>query len=222
MDSYIEKIRTFEYYQTTGAPPEFQQPGEEQLKALTAELDDWFEGHRRGRSSRVIVGEQVDGAWFLIRHGEPLKREESMHGTTSSSVCFRPRKYDVLLPDRVRRAEGSDRGSRGAGRARGRVDLGRSGWRAGRSQRADAPVGRRERESGPGVVGAGTDHGRRARGLRHRGRIGAPGARARRRDLWRRRRGGTLGGIGGPFGHRTRDRGARVSSVPEKINTPTY
>ena len=45
----------------------------------------------------MIVGEQEDGAWFLVRHGEPLKREESMQGTTPSSVCFRPLKYDVLV-----------------------------------------------------------------------------------------------------------------------------
>lgn len=35
--------------------------------------------------------------WFLVRHGEPLKREESIDGLETSSIYYRPLKYDVVL-----------------------------------------------------------------------------------------------------------------------------
>jgi hypothetical protein len=40
---------------------------------------------------------RADGVWFLVRRGEPFKREESLEGEEASSVCYRPLKYDVLV-----------------------------------------------------------------------------------------------------------------------------
>ena len=66
--------------------PKFKCPSEAQLEALACDLDKWFEGKKRGRGSRVIACERPDGIWFLVRHGEPLKREESIDGLETSST----------------------------------------------------------------------------------------------------------------------------------------
>jgi hypothetical protein len=56
---------------------------------------------RRGRGAKVQWFIRRDELWFLVRHGDLLKREESIDGAKSSSVCFRPAKYDVLVYDRT-------------------------------------------------------------------------------------------------------------------------
>jgi hypothetical protein len=45
----------------------------------------------------VFVYPREDEVWFLVRHGEPFKREESLQGKETASVCYRPLKYDVLV-----------------------------------------------------------------------------------------------------------------------------
>jgi hypothetical protein len=77
--------------------PVFKRPSNKQLGTLTSALDDWFEGKKRGRGARVIICEKNDEVWFLVRHGEPFKREESIDGAEASSVSYRPLKYDVLV-----------------------------------------------------------------------------------------------------------------------------
>jgi hypothetical protein len=97
-EHHLARVRSFESYQTDRSRrPTFRPPTEEQLAALADELDDWFEERKRGRGSRVILSEKDDAAWFLIRHGEHFKREESIEGIQASSVYFRPLKYDVLV-----------------------------------------------------------------------------------------------------------------------------
>lgn len=97
-ESYLAKVRSFEYYQTDRHKrPAFTWPSEKQVAALASDFDDWFEKKKRGRGSRVIMGNQDESVWFLVRHAEPFKREESMDGVETSSVCFRPLKYDVLI-----------------------------------------------------------------------------------------------------------------------------
>jgi hypothetical protein len=40
-----------------------------------------------------------DGVWFLVRRGDPFKREGSIEKTGMTSVYYRPEKYDVLKYD---------------------------------------------------------------------------------------------------------------------------
>jgi hypothetical protein len=94
----IIKVRRFEYYQMAQRPqPKFKCPSEEQLHGLARDLDIWFEGKKRGRGTRIIACERPDGIWFLIRHGDPIKREESLDGFEASTIYYRPLKYDVVL-----------------------------------------------------------------------------------------------------------------------------
>ena len=78
-------------------PPEFTPPTEKDLEKLAADLYGWFERKNRGRGAKIIMCDRADGVWFLVRHGEPFKREESLEGHDASSVCYRPLKYDVLV-----------------------------------------------------------------------------------------------------------------------------
>jgi hypothetical protein len=97
-EHHLARVRSFTSYQTARARrPAFRRPTERQLAALAAELDGWFEKHKRGRGARVILSEKEDAAWFLVRHGEHFKREESMEGVEASSVYYRPLKYDLLV-----------------------------------------------------------------------------------------------------------------------------
>ena len=95
---FLAKVRSFESFQSERSQvPKYKRPTDKKLSEMAEDLDDWFEEKKRGRGCRVLVFEKEDGIWFLVRHGEPFKREESIEGVKTSSVCYRPLKYDVLV-----------------------------------------------------------------------------------------------------------------------------
>ena len=97
-EQYLFKPRSFEYFQTDTHPiPKFKPPTAKALSSLEKDLDDWFEKKKRGRGSKVFVYPKKDAVWFLVRHGDPLRREGSLDGGQTSSVFYRPEKYDVLV-----------------------------------------------------------------------------------------------------------------------------
>lgn len=97
-EQFLVRPRSFECYQT-GRPkaPPFALPTPVVCRDLEQDLDDWFEGKKRGRGTRVFVYPRDDGVWFLVRHGEPFQRTEGLNGSETASVCYRPLKYDVLV-----------------------------------------------------------------------------------------------------------------------------
>ena len=97
-EQYLTRPRVFEYFQTEARPvPAFKQPSWVTLVALEFDLDNWFEKKKRGRNSRVFVYPKGDSIWFLVRHGDPFRREGSLDGGQTSSVFYRPEKHDVLV-----------------------------------------------------------------------------------------------------------------------------
>ena len=97
-EQYLTRPRVFEYFQTEARPiPTFKEPSWVTLLALEFDLDNWFEKKKRGRGSRVFVYPKGDSIWFLVRHGEPFRREGSLDGDQTSSVFYRPEKHDVLV-----------------------------------------------------------------------------------------------------------------------------
>ncbi|QEL20710.1 hypothetical protein [Limnoglobus roseus] len=99
-EQFLEHPRSFEYYQADGAdPPPAAAPGEEARARLEARLNDWCEEHRRGRTARVFVSRRDGVAYFLIRHGEPFKREGSVLDNEPASVAYRPLRHDVAVYD---------------------------------------------------------------------------------------------------------------------------
>jgi hypothetical protein len=97
-EQFLVRPRSFECYQTGRAKvPPFTLPAPAVCGNLERDLDDWFEAKKRGRGTRVFVYPREDGVWFLVRHGEPFQRAESLNGSETASICYRPLKYDVLV-----------------------------------------------------------------------------------------------------------------------------
>ena len=94
---YLTRPRSFESFQSrrNRAPWGIRRPPH--FTALQNDLDDWFEQKKRGRGCRVFVFPKKPETWFLIRHGEPFRREGSLVNGQSSSVFYRPEKFDVVI-----------------------------------------------------------------------------------------------------------------------------
>ena len=97
-ERYLARPRCFQYFCTAVRPvPPFRWPSRRRLAALEKDLDDWFEHRKRGRVSRVFAYPKNDSIWFLVRHGDPFRREGSIEEGETSSVFYRPEKHDVLV-----------------------------------------------------------------------------------------------------------------------------
>ncbi|MEX0653920.1 MAG: hypothetical protein WD534_12745 [Phycisphaeraceae bacterium] len=97
-ERFLVKPKSFQYFLSTFTRlPDLHHPAEAVLQALQEELNDWFETKKRGRGTRVFPFAREDGFWFLVRHGEPYKREGTLENGESSSVYYRPEKFDVLM-----------------------------------------------------------------------------------------------------------------------------
>lgn len=101
---FLYRAKSFEYWRVEqDSVPDIAIPTPFVRTSLEHDLDDWFADHKRGRDSRVFVFPLGDDEmWFLVRHGEPFKREESIQGGVASSICYRPLKYDVVVYQRRR------------------------------------------------------------------------------------------------------------------------
>ena len=67
--------------------------------AITLDLDEWFYNHGRGRGSKVFTffRPNEDEVWFLVRHGQPMRRQGTLDEGEPSSVFFRPEVFDVVI-----------------------------------------------------------------------------------------------------------------------------
>lgn len=97
-ERHLGRPRSFEYFQSERmAPLDFVMPDAQTRRRLEQTLDAWFSDHKRGSGARVFVYPRQDGVWFLIRHGEPYRREGSMENGEPGSVAYRPLKFDVVV-----------------------------------------------------------------------------------------------------------------------------
>ena len=77
-ERYLTRPRSFEHFQTDVQPLPAYEPLPPQTRAaLECALDDWFVQKKRGRGSRVFEFLREDEVWFLVRHGDPFRREGS-------------------------------------------------------------------------------------------------------------------------------------------------
>ena len=97
-EHFLSKPRSFEYFRSTRASiPPFRKPDFAALRAIERSLDEWLVRKHRGRTARVTMFTEPDSVWFLVRHGEPFARESAIRKGESTSVAFRPAKFDVLV-----------------------------------------------------------------------------------------------------------------------------
>jgi hypothetical protein len=97
---YALKSRSFEFYQAADHQAgDLTMPGPETLRQIEAKLDQWFEPRLWGKGSRVLMYPSASGVLFLIRHGQPFRREESYDDGQIGILCYRPVRYDVVIYD---------------------------------------------------------------------------------------------------------------------------
>jgi len=78
--------------------PDLHYPPQELLSALDSDLSEWFDYKKKGRGARVFPFFREDWVWFLVRHGQRIKREGTMEADgASGSVFYRPERFDVLI-----------------------------------------------------------------------------------------------------------------------------
>jgi len=98
VEQYLLRPRSFVSYVTDEQPvPPFVMPTLPVVRGLEAAMDDWFERKKRGRGCRVYIHHRDGLVWFLVRHGQPFKREGSLEDGVSGSVFYRPETHDVLI-----------------------------------------------------------------------------------------------------------------------------
>ncbi len=97
-EQFLTRPRSFESFQAMSYdPPEIKQLASDEHEALEWDLNDWFYEKNCGRGCKVFVFPGENAVHFMIRHGEPMRREETLEDSEVSSVLYRPLKYDVVV-----------------------------------------------------------------------------------------------------------------------------
>ena len=102
-EQFLYSSRTFECLHAVAAEiPDCRKLTPAVTGAMTDDLNDWLDKRKRGRSARVFYYERPDGLWFLVRHGDPFRREGAINEKgESEGVYYWPEKFDVLVLDPV-------------------------------------------------------------------------------------------------------------------------
>ncbi len=96
----LHSRRTFEYFQSPDdVPRSFSTLSTKAVRTFEEHLGVRLEAMKRGRACKLFVFEREDGVWFLVRRGEPFKREGALEKAKPTAVFYRPAKYDVLKYD---------------------------------------------------------------------------------------------------------------------------
>lgn len=99
-EQFLIRPKSFVSFLTTAAnPPAIDGVDEEMLAAVQKDLDAFYEERKKGRGVRVFPFVREGVVWFLVRHGERLKREGTIAKDASGSIFYRPEKFDVLIYD---------------------------------------------------------------------------------------------------------------------------
>jgi len=101
-EQFMRNPRTFECFHATAAAPvpAYKPLTPERMEAMASDMNDWFEKKNKGRSAKVFPYPRPDGVWFLIRHGDPFKREDAIDEKGESvGVYYWPERFDVLVLD---------------------------------------------------------------------------------------------------------------------------
>ncbi len=100
-ERYLVRPKSFITYPGRNATPEGIQKFTETVRlGLQQDLDVWYEANRRGKGCRVFAYPRDGEVWCLIRHGEPIRREGTFDNGESSSVYYRPEKFEVVVINR--------------------------------------------------------------------------------------------------------------------------
>ena len=92
------RVKRFESYFAAGEIRPMLDLTQDRLEHIEAELNHWAEENRRGIGMRVFTSRDAQAVWFMIRHGQPMKRENTVESDGSHGLTFyRPEKYDFMI-----------------------------------------------------------------------------------------------------------------------------
>jgi len=99
-EQFLRNPRSFQSFCADGsAVPKYRNPLP-LMPQMKKELDDFFEKKKRGRNTKIFPYVRDDSVWFLVRHGDPFKREGAIDENSESvGVYYWPEKFDVLVLD---------------------------------------------------------------------------------------------------------------------------
>lgn len=99
-EQFLRNPRTFESFGTAVSPvPKYRDPVALADK-IKKDLDDFFDKKKRGRNTKIFPYVREDSVWFLVRHGDPFKREGAIDDKGESyGAYYWPEKFDVLVLD---------------------------------------------------------------------------------------------------------------------------
>jgi hypothetical protein len=97
-EQYLVRPKSFMSYQggngSVDAPPLVTSNA---ITCMQGEIDDWNEGHKRGRGCRLFVHSRDSEIWVLIRRGDPFCRVGTLENGKSSGVYYHPEKFDIVI-----------------------------------------------------------------------------------------------------------------------------
>lgn len=94
----VQNYKSFSYFLgATGEAREFPAYTDETIKALQADLDEWFAANNRLKDCRVYLFPQGHRVSIVIKYGMPLKREMEMKNGDSESIFYNPQRHDLLI-----------------------------------------------------------------------------------------------------------------------------
>lgn len=97
-ERFLVRPKKFDSFLSTAKTlPTVELIGDTTRIAMESALDEFFDTRKKGRGTRVFPFPRPEGIWFLIRHGQRVRREDAMESGKSSSVFYRPGKFDVLI-----------------------------------------------------------------------------------------------------------------------------
>jgi len=98
-EQFLTRPKRFEsFVSPLTAPVDLPGVSEDICRCMEADLNAFFETHRKGRGTRVFPFVREDGIWFLVRHGQPIRREGTVEPDGGSkNIYYRPETFDVLV-----------------------------------------------------------------------------------------------------------------------------
>ena len=93
-----QRVKRFESYFAAGEIRPMLDLTQDRLEHIEAELNDWAEENHHGVGMRVFTSTEERAVWFMIRHGQPMKRENTVEANGEDGLVFyRPEKFDIMI-----------------------------------------------------------------------------------------------------------------------------
>lgn len=94
-----KRVKRFEsYFSTSEVPKPIRKITTRIREQMEIDLNLWAKANKRGIGMRIFVTQESKAVWFLIRHGQPMKRENAVtEAGGNQQVFYRPEKFDIAI-----------------------------------------------------------------------------------------------------------------------------